>query len=151
MSLLICEYSFLNTFVSRHCFTNSYPVIEPFLTEFPNLYVGFTSLITYFRAMEARDSVRKIPLDRIVLETDAPYFLPRQVLVNFIIICYSLSFKLNIYWMMFEHCLNGDGWKSIYEPCVGVLNSKTHHSNTSILRCFLYWLNSDYICNISVS
>ncbi|XP_073324982.1 putative deoxyribonuclease TATDN2 [Pagrus major] len=65
--------------IHRHCFTNSYPVIEPFLTEFPNLYVGFTSLITYFRAMEARDSVRQIPLDRIVLETDAPYFLPRQV------------------------------------------------------------------------
>ncbi|KAM8914241.1 putative deoxyribonuclease TATDN2 isoform 2-T2 [Spinachia spinachia] len=65
--------------IHRHCFTNSYPVIEPFLTEFPNLYVGFTALITYFKATEARDAVRQIPLDRIVLETDAPYFLPRQV------------------------------------------------------------------------
>ncbi|GAA6215764.1 putative deoxyribonuclease TATDN2 isoform X1 [Lates japonicus] len=65
--------------IHRHCFTNSYPVIEPFLTEFPNLYVGFTALITYSRATEARDAVRKIPLNRIVLETDAPYFLPRQV------------------------------------------------------------------------
>ncbi|KAJ3602076.1 hypothetical protein NHX12_029836 [Muraenolepis orangiensis] len=65
--------------IHRHCFTNSYPVIEPFLTEFPNLCVGFTALITYFQAKEARDAVRKIPLNRIVLETDAPYFLPRQV------------------------------------------------------------------------
>nr|XP_046239843.1 putative deoxyribonuclease TATDN2 [Scatophagus argus]XP_046239844.1 putative deoxyribonuclease TATDN2 [Scatophagus argus]XP_046239845.1 putative deoxyribonuclease TATDN2 [Scatophagus argus] len=65
--------------IHRHCFTNSYSVIEPFLAEFPNLYVGFTALITYFRATEARDAVRKIPLNRIVLETDAPYFLPRQV------------------------------------------------------------------------
>ncbi|TNN65657.1 putative deoxyribonuclease TATDN2 [Liparis tanakae] len=65
--------------IHRHCFTNSYPVIEPFLTEFPNLYVGFTALITYFKATEARDAVRKIPLNRIVVETDAPYFLPRQV------------------------------------------------------------------------
>ncbi|KAL7408528.1 hypothetical protein ABVT39_025019 [Epinephelus coioides] len=65
--------------IHRHCFTNSYPVIEPFLTEFPNLYVGFTALITYHKATEARDAVRRIPLDRIVLETDAPYFLPRQV------------------------------------------------------------------------
>nr|XP_020463566.1 putative deoxyribonuclease TATDN2 [Monopterus albus] len=65
--------------IHRHCFTNSYPVIEPFLTEFPNLYVGFTALITYFSATEARDAVCQIPLDRIVLETDAPYFLPRQV------------------------------------------------------------------------
>ncbi|XP_029907074.1 putative deoxyribonuclease TATDN2 [Myripristis murdjan] len=65
--------------IHRHCFTNSYPVIEPFLTEFPNLCVGFTALITYPRATEAREAVRKIPLHRIVLETDAPYFLPRQV------------------------------------------------------------------------
>nr|XP_015815258.2 putative deoxyribonuclease TATDN2 [Nothobranchius furzeri] len=65
--------------IHRHCFTNSYSVIEPFLTEFPNLYVGFTALITYSSATEARNAVRKIPLNRIVLETDAPYFLPRQV------------------------------------------------------------------------
>ncbi|MEQ2305422.1 putative deoxyribonuclease tatdn2, partial [Ameca splendens] len=65
--------------IHRHCFTNSYSVIEPFLTEFPNLYVGFTALVTYTRAKEARNAVRQIPLDRIVLETDAPYFLPRQV------------------------------------------------------------------------
>uniref|UniRef100_A0A3Q2SZM4 TatD DNase domain containing 2 n=1 Tax=Fundulus heteroclitus TaxID=8078 RepID=A0A3Q2SZM4_FUNHE len=65
--------------IHRHCFTNSYSVIEPFLTEFPNLYVGFTALITYTKAREARSAVRQVPLDRIVLETDAPYFLPRQV------------------------------------------------------------------------
>ncbi|XP_068450522.1 putative deoxyribonuclease TATDN2 isoform X2 [Clinocottus analis] len=65
--------------IHRHCFTKSYRVIEPFLSEFPNLYVGFTAVITYFTATEARDSVRQIPLNRIVLETDAPYFLPRQV------------------------------------------------------------------------
>ncbi|XP_019735994.1 putative deoxyribonuclease TATDN2 isoform X2 [Hippocampus comes] len=65
--------------IHRHCFTNSYPVIEPFLEAFPNLYVGFTAVITYSSAIEARDAVRKVPLDRILLETDAPYFLPRMV------------------------------------------------------------------------
>uniref|UniRef100_A0A9J7YTM9 TatD DNase domain containing 2 n=3 Tax=Cyprinus carpio TaxID=7962 RepID=A0A9J7YTM9_CYPCA len=65
--------------IHRHCFTNSYSVIEPFLSEFSNLCVGFTGLVTYHRAVEARDAVRKIPLNRILLETDAPYFLPRQV------------------------------------------------------------------------
>lgn len=63
----------------RHCFTSTYPVIEPFLTEFPNLCVGFTALITYPSATEPRDAVRKIPLSRIVVETDAPYFRPKQV------------------------------------------------------------------------
>ncbi|KAF5897053.1 putative deoxyribonuclease TATDN2 isoform X1, partial [Clarias magur] len=61
-----------------HCFTNSYSVIEPFLSEFPNLHVGFTALLTNHNAKDARDAVRKIPLDRILLETDTPYFRPRQ-------------------------------------------------------------------------
>uniref|UniRef100_A0A672M9D0 Putative deoxyribonuclease TATDN2 n=1 Tax=Sinocyclocheilus grahami TaxID=75366 RepID=A0A672M9D0_SINGR len=65
--------------IHRHCFTNSYSVIEPFLSEFSNLCVGFTGLVTYHHAVEARDAVRKISLDRILLETDAPYFVPRQV------------------------------------------------------------------------
>ncbi|XP_032090857.1 putative deoxyribonuclease TATDN2 [Thamnophis elegans] len=65
--------------IHRHCFTGRYSVIEPFLDYFPNLMVGFTALMSYPSANEARDSVRKIPLNRIVVETDAPYFLPRQV------------------------------------------------------------------------
>ncbi|XP_036388694.1 putative deoxyribonuclease TATDN2 [Megalops cyprinoides] len=65
--------------IHRHCFTNGYNVIKPFLQEFPNLTVGFTALITYPRAVEAKEAIRKIPLNRIVVETDAPYFLPRQV------------------------------------------------------------------------
>ncbi|MGH0172423.1 UNVERIFIED_CONTAM: hypothetical protein FKN15_069697 [Acipenser sinensis] len=62
-----------------HCFTDSYDVIEPFLEEFPNLSVGFTALVTYPRAVQTKEAVKRIPLDRIVVETDAPYFLPRQV------------------------------------------------------------------------
>lgn len=63
----------------RHCFTGSYPVIEPLLSHFPNLSVGFTAVLTYSSAWAARDALRQIPLERIIVETDAPYFLPRQV------------------------------------------------------------------------
>ncbi|XP_072928598.1 putative deoxyribonuclease TATDN2 isoform X2 [Hemitrygon akajei] len=65
--------------IHRHCFTGSYEVIEPFLHEFPNLSVGFTALITYPSAGVTKEAVRKIPMERIVVETDAPYFLPRGV------------------------------------------------------------------------
>ncbi|KAL2091097.1 hypothetical protein ACEWY4_013360 [Coilia grayii] len=65
--------------IHRHCFTNKFSVIEPFLTEFPNLCVGFTGLVTYTRVSEVRDTVRRIPLDRILMETDSPYFVPRNV------------------------------------------------------------------------
>nr|XP_056708681.1 putative deoxyribonuclease TATDN2 [Euleptes europaea] len=65
--------------IHRHCFTGRYNVIEPLLDYFPNLTVGFTALLTYPSANEARETVKKIPISRIVVETDAPYFLPRQV------------------------------------------------------------------------
>uniref|UniRef100_H0XGP8 TatD DNase domain containing 2 n=1 Tax=Otolemur garnettii TaxID=30611 RepID=H0XGP8_OTOGA len=65
--------------IHRHCFTGSYPVIEPLLKYFPNMSVGFTAVLTYSSAWEAREALKKIPLDRIIVETDAPYFLPRQV------------------------------------------------------------------------
>ncbi|XP_078517809.1 3'-5' RNA nuclease TATDN2 [Lissotriton helveticus] len=65
--------------IHRHCFTGSYSVIEPFLEAFPNMAVGFTAVVTYPSASEAREAVSKIPLERIIVETDAPYFLPRQV------------------------------------------------------------------------
>ncbi|XP_077181396.1 3'-5' RNA nuclease TATDN2 [Paroedura picta] len=65
--------------IHRHCFTGRYSIIEPLLDYFPNLTVGFTALLTYPSANEAREAVKKISLSRIVVETDAPYFLPRQV------------------------------------------------------------------------
>ncbi|KAK2082891.1 hypothetical protein P7K49_038127 [Saguinus oedipus] len=65
--------------IHRHCFTGSYPVIEPLLNHFPNLYVGFTAILTYSSAEQTREAVKKIPLERIIVETDAPFFLPRSV------------------------------------------------------------------------
>ncbi|KAM6214131.1 putative deoxyribonuclease TATDN2 [Rhynchocyon petersi] len=65
--------------IHRHCFTGSYSVIEPLLKYFPNMSVGFTAVLTYSSAWEAREALKQIPLERIIVETDAPYFLPRQV------------------------------------------------------------------------
>ncbi|KAK6468055.1 putative deoxyribonuclease TATDN2 [Huso huso] len=65
--------------IHRDCFTNSYDVIEPFLEEFPNLSVGLTALVSYSHAVQTKEAVKRIPLDRIVVETDAPYLFPRQV------------------------------------------------------------------------
>ncbi|KAM4650571.1 putative deoxyribonuclease TATDN2 [Discoglossus pictus] len=65
--------------IHRHCFTGQYSQIEPFLTEFPNMFVGFTALLTYPSAQEAREAMRQIPLERLIVETDAPYFVPKQV------------------------------------------------------------------------
>ncbi|CAI9623891.1 unnamed protein product [Staurois parvus] len=66
--------------IHRHCFTGSYRDIEPFLNEFPNMSVGFTAVLTYPSAASARDAVSQIPLDKLIIETDAPFFVPRQVI-----------------------------------------------------------------------
>ncbi|KAM8931103.1 3'-5' RNA nuclease TATDN2 [Pelodytes ibericus] len=65
--------------IHRHCFTGSYRQIQPFLNEFPNMAVGFTALLTYQSAHQAKEAMTLIPLERLIVETDAPYFLPRQV------------------------------------------------------------------------
>ena len=65
--------------IHRHCFTGSYPLIAPLLAHFPNMSVGFTAVLSYASAWQARESLKRIPLERILVETDAPYFLPRRV------------------------------------------------------------------------
>ena len=62
-----------------HCFIGSYATIEPFLKYFPNLFVGFTGIVTYVTAGEVREALKKIPLERILVESGAPYFLPHGV------------------------------------------------------------------------
>jgi TatD DNase family protein len=57
-----------------HCFSGN----EDFLKECLNLefLVSFTCNITYKKAQGLRDLVRLTPLDRLMLETDAPFLAP---------------------------------------------------------------------------
>ena len=43
---------------------------------FPNCYIGLTPIITNPYAAQARYVAAEVPLDRLLLETDAPYFVP---------------------------------------------------------------------------
>ena len=47
------------------------------LDKFPNSVVGITPLVTFPTAVHMLEVVRNLPLTRLVLETDAPYFLPK--------------------------------------------------------------------------
>jgi len=59
-----------------HCFTSSLAMAQTLLQHFTNLYFGFTGAITFGNASALRDVVAKIPLQRILLETDSPYMSP---------------------------------------------------------------------------
>eukprot|EP00026_Physarum_polycephalum_P012150 Phypoly_transcript_12427.p1 GENE.Phypoly_transcript_12427~~Phypoly_transcript_12427.p1 ORF type:complete len:158 (+),score=22.23 Phypoly_transcript_12427:627-1100(+) len=63
--------------VHVHCFTDAPEVAANMIADFPNLFFGFTGVITY-NDEALRGIVRDIvPMERILLETDAPYLTPK--------------------------------------------------------------------------
>ena len=59
-----------------HCFTSSRNLAQALLAHFPNLYVGFTGIVTFKNSDDLRDTARIVPLERMLVETDGPYLAP---------------------------------------------------------------------------
>ena len=57
-----------------HCFTSTVETAYEIMTHFPNAKFGFTGVVTYQSASDVRKVVEKLPLEKIVLETDGPFF-----------------------------------------------------------------------------
>ena len=57
-----------------HSFTSSLDLAEFCLTE--GFYLGFNGIVTFKNADNVREVVRNTPMNRILLETDAPYLTP---------------------------------------------------------------------------
>lgn len=61
-----------------HCFTDSRQALEDYLEL--DMYIGITGWICdERRGQDLQDSVQLIPDDRLLIETDAPYLLPRTL------------------------------------------------------------------------
>ena len=61
-----------------HCFTGTSQMACDYLDM--DLYIGITGwLCDERRGADLRDAVRRLPLDRVMIETDAPYLLPRDL------------------------------------------------------------------------
>lgn len=58
-----------------HCFTADWPVAKKFLDE--GFMISFTGIITYPKTKDLEKVVKKTPLDRMMVETDAPYLAPQ--------------------------------------------------------------------------
>jgi TatD DNase family protein len=58
-----------------HCWTGSYDAAMRFIDEF-DVYVGLGGAVTFKGATDLHDAAARLPLDRIVLETDCPYMTP---------------------------------------------------------------------------
>ncbi|MDI3326231.1 TatD family hydrolase [Pontibacterium granulatum] len=57
-----------------HCFTESLEMAKAALDL--NYMISFSGIVTFRNAAELRDVVKAIPMDRILIETDAPYLAP---------------------------------------------------------------------------
>ncbi|KAH7817250.1 putative TatD family hydrolase [Monocercomonoides exilis] len=62
--------------IHLHCYTSDPPFAKALVEEYPNAFVGFTGVVTFKSAKGVVDSVAALPLNRILLETDAPYMAP---------------------------------------------------------------------------
>jgi TatD DNase family protein len=57
-----------------HCFSSSRALAEAALTL--GGYISFSGILTFPRSSELRQIARDVPLDRLLVETDAPYLAP---------------------------------------------------------------------------
>lgn len=57
-----------------HCFSSGCELAEEML-DF-GFYISFSGIVTFKQAEELRDIAKDVPLDRILVETDAPYLAP---------------------------------------------------------------------------
>jgi TatD DNase family protein len=57
-----------------HCFTEDWPFAKSMMDH--NFWVSFSGILTYPNADPLREVARKMPLERILIETDSPYLVP---------------------------------------------------------------------------
>lgn len=57
-----------------HCFVDNYDLAKQCLDL--GFYISFSGIATFKNAQDIRDVAKKIPLDRLLVETDSPYLAP---------------------------------------------------------------------------
>ncbi len=60
-----------------HCFTGQYEDARKFVDL--GFHVSFSGILTFKSARHLKDVARRLPLDRLLIETDAPYLAPQPV------------------------------------------------------------------------
>lgn len=63
-----CEHGII------HCFTEDYAFAKSALDM--GLYISFSGIISFKKSVQLQEVAKKLPLDRILIETDSPYLAP---------------------------------------------------------------------------
>ncbi len=57
-----------------HCFTETWDVAEEALAL--GFHIGLSGIVTFKNALTVKEVARRVPLDRLLIETDSPYLAP---------------------------------------------------------------------------
>ncbi|UDG81885.1 TatD family hydrolase [Candidatus Vallotia cooleyia] len=57
-----------------HCFTETWDVAQAALTQ--NFFISLSGIVTFKNAIKIQEIAKKVPLERLLLETDSPYLAP---------------------------------------------------------------------------
>lgn len=57
-----------------HCFTETWQVAEAALDQ--GFYISLSGIVTFRKALIVREVAQRVPLDRLLVETDSPYLAP---------------------------------------------------------------------------
>jgi TatD DNase family protein len=57
-----------------HCFTETWQVAEAALDQ--GFYISMSGVVTFRNALTVREVAQRVPLDRLLVETDSPYLAP---------------------------------------------------------------------------
>ena len=57
-----------------HCFTESWAVAEGAMAL--GFHISFSGIVTFKNAKDLKEVARRVPLDRLLVETDSPYLAP---------------------------------------------------------------------------
>ncbi len=62
-----------------HCFSEDWDFVEKIFQISPETRISFTGILTYPKSISIQDVAKKAPLNRIMLETDAPFLIPEAL------------------------------------------------------------------------
>ncbi len=71
---LMAEHGDSRTGGVLHCFTESWEMAAAAIEQ--NYFISFSGIVTFRNAEALREVARKVPLERILIETDSPYLAP---------------------------------------------------------------------------
>lgn len=62
-----------------HCFSEDWDFAEKILQISPESMISFTGILTYPKSVSVQEVAKKCPLNRMMIETDAPYLIPEDL------------------------------------------------------------------------